>query len=756
MSLQERGRPTYLSEATRQLTDLSRTVELEPCAERLLTNGIKHVMQVWGDKAIPDQVPERCSFCSEDHSPVEYSVAVDYRTGAVQLRHLVEPQADEATLEAFQARALEFVSVLDQQYQDTVSLDRVKAIQDIFLPTDGEARGKFAALFSQVVSRNASAPEWKIYLDIRTRGTENVWTFVRATLTRLSMEEAYEVITQTMEPTGIPFLFALDLNPGPDSRVKVYFEHLDRMAADIAAKLAAICPETNPKEVERFLVTMSGGSPGPYRGKPAGTHLTRIGNGDILRTYQRSIDVLKKRPLEAGRGLHSWVAFKTTKMRGEVFTFYISAEPYNAMPVRERDGELWNEESNVASTKPQRGESGMVETMSALSFLVMIAASLCGLAAVAYAKMRHCGVGKLEDSLEITAASVHAWGYYGGQYDRASDIGGRPWANNDGSLRFGGVDSSDASSGDADDGFGYWTGNRNGNGFQGGRPDFPSGDAVHYREIHGILAAIAFVGLFPLGSIFVRVIPGRFAWIVHAITQTVAYIVFIGAAVLGLYLVNMIQIPPNGASLLETSAVNVHPIVGIVILALLFFQLILGLVHHAKFKRLGRRTAWTHLHLWNGRVMMTLGIVNGGLGLGLARPSSGSIAAYLVVAATVWLLVLAAAHGELRWRWGRGAEGKDGEKTEGAGRAPGRGGGRETTTATTTTTAVTSSSGNSDVGPAAGEPWRRPDTPTPPYTPGPAGPDLAVYGGPGLNNTPTGNNTMGLPMEQEKQLDRLL
>ncbi|RYO74351.1 hypothetical protein DL764_010876 [Monosporascus ibericus] len=355
------------------------------------------------------------------------------------------------------------------------------------------------------------------------------------------------------------------------------------------------------------------------------------------------------------------------------------------------------------------------------------------------------------------AASFHARGPYGGQYDRDADIVGRPWANNDGSVPFAGVESTVGSSDDSDYGFGYWTGNGNGNGFQGGRPDIPGDDAMHYRDIHGILAAIAFVGLFPLGSIFMRVIPGRFAWIVHAITQTVAYMVFIGAAVLGLYLVNTIQIPPNGASLLETSGVNVHPIVGIVILALLFFQPIFGLLHHANFKRLGRRTSWSHLHLWNGRAMVTLGIVNGGLGLGLARASPGSIAAYSVVAAIVWLLwVLAAAYGEFRWRWGQGAEREDGEeKTKGASRASGRGGGRDTTIATTTATAVTSSSGNIDVGAAAGEPWRRPDTPTPPYTPGPAGPDLAVYGGPGLNNTPTGNNMMGLPMEQEKQLDRL-
>ncbi|RYO74352.1 hypothetical protein DL764_010877 [Monosporascus ibericus] len=152
------------------------------------------------------------------------------------------------------------------------------------------------------------------------------------------MDDAYEVIIESTEPTDIPFLFALNLNPGPNSRVKVYFEHPNGMAVDIAAKLAAICPETNPKEVERFLVTMSGGSPGPYRGQPARTCIAfKMGEDGSLKTPQetmyfpiseynphdqeRSINVLKKRLLEAGGDLHSWVAFKTTKMRGKVFTF---------------------------------------------------------------------------------------------------------------------------------------------------------------------------------------------------------------------------------------------------------------------------------------------------------------------------------------------------------------------------------------------------------------------------------------------------
>jgi hypothetical protein len=89
---------------------------------------------------------------------------------------------------------------------------------------------------------------------------------------------------------------------------------------------------------------------------------------------------------------------------------------------------------------------------------------------------------------------------------------------------------------------------------------------------------------------------------------------------------------------LTNTAVNYHPIIGIVVFIALFFQPLLGFIHHAKFKKLGRRQIWSYLHLFNGRIMITLGIINGGLGLYLAGASKGLKTAYAVVAAVMWAL----------------------------------------------------------------------------------------------------------------------
>ena len=71
------------------------------------------------------------------------------------------------------------------------------------------------------------------------------------------------------------------------------------------------------------------------------------------------------------------------------------------------------------------------------------------------------------------------------------------------------------------------------------------------RAIHGVLGALAMVVLFPAGSIFMRVIPGRFAIWIHALAQLVAYVVYIAAVGLGLYLVREVQIPFGGGNLVS-------------------------------------------------------------------------------------------------------------------------------------------------------------------------------------------------------------
>ncbi|KAH8903658.1 hypothetical protein BR93DRAFT_947285 [Coniochaeta sp. PMI_546] len=185
-------------------------------------------------------------------------------------------------------------------------------------------------------------------------------------------------------------------------------------------------------------------------------------------------------------------------------------------------------------------------------------------------------------------------------------------------------------------GFGFPDG-----GFRGG-VNFDVNTATRYRTIHGILAAMAFVILFPVGAMAMRLIPGRSALWLHGITQVVAYISFIVAVGLGIWLVQEVRIPVAGGSLLNISGINYHPIIGLVVFAALFFQPILGAIHHSQFKRLRRRQIWSHLHLWNGRIMIPLGIINGGLGLRIAGASKEIKTAYAVVAGVLgglWISV---------------------------------------------------------------------------------------------------------------------
>jgi hypothetical protein len=97
---------------------------------------------------------------------------------------------------------------------------------------------------------------------------------------------------------------------------------------------------------------------------------------------------------------------------------------------------------------------------------------------------------------------------------------------------------------------------------------------------------------------------------------------------------------------------NYHPIIGIVIFAFLFFQPILGILHHIGFKKTGTRGVASYAHLWLGRILITLGIINGGLGLMLAgNVHRGTYIAYGIVAGFFWLAwMLAACFGEVRRR----------------------------------------------------------------------------------------------------------
>ncbi|KAF2139557.1 iron reductase domain protein [Aplosporella prunicola CBS 121167] len=156
---------------------------------------------------------------------------------------------------------------------------------------------------------------------------------------------------------------------------------------------------------------------------------------------------------------------------------------------------------------------------------------------------------------------------------------------------------------------------------------------------HGVLACLAFVIFFPFGAISIRLFSFPSLIWFHAAIQILGYMLFIAAFGIGVYIATQMK------------AMDMyHPIIGIVLFVLLFFQPILGFMHHALFKKYRKRTLWSYGHLWLGRIIITLGIINGGLGL-LWADNAGQSAyiAYGVVGGIIWLIyVFAAIYGEIK------------------------------------------------------------------------------------------------------------
>lgn len=186
----------------------------------------------------------------------------------------------------------------------------------------------------------------------------------------------------------------------------------------------------------------------------------------------------------------------------------------------------------------------------------------------------------------------------------------------------------------------------------GGFGDGFFGNRSKMVTAHAVLATVAFGLLFPVGGILIRLASFRGLWLAHGLFQIFAYVLFAIAFGLGIYMYkSMPDELPNGVEISHEA----HPIIGIVAFCLLFLQPWLGLLHHFAFKKHSKRVFWSYAHLWIGRFVIALGIVNGGLGLQLSQkigqyaPHKATIIAYSVAAGVIYLLyVLAAIYGEAK------------------------------------------------------------------------------------------------------------
>ncbi|KAK8044288.1 hypothetical protein PG993_004312 [Apiospora rasikravindrae] len=166
-----------------------------------------------------------------------------------------------------------------------------------------------------------------------------------------------------------------------------------------------------------------------------------------------------------------------------------------------------------------------------------------------------------------------------------------------------------------------------GGGFQSAREEI-----TRLQRAHGIIMALVFVILYPIGSILMPLLGN---WIAHAAFQFLNFVLMWVGFGLGYVLSQK-----TFMGFRET-----HTVFGTVIVCLMVLQPIGGYLHHLYYVKHQRRGVVSHVHIWYGRALMVLGVVNGGLGIELVRNNAGGgtglVVAYSVVAGVIGLLYIA-------------------------------------------------------------------------------------------------------------------
>ncbi|KAI1755118.1 iron reductase domain protein [Xylaria castorea] len=162
------------------------------------------------------------------------------------------------------------------------------------------------------------------------------------------------------------------------------------------------------------------------------------------------------------------------------------------------------------------------------------------------------------------------------------------------------------------------------------------------KSAHGILMSIVMVVLYPIGSILM---PLFCNWVLHAVWQMIAFIAMWAAFALGIILSQR-----TGINFSEH-----HTILGTVVVALFGVQPIGGYIQHRYWLKHEKRGLVSHGHVWYGRILMILGIINGGLGLQLAGAAQPLVIAYSVIAAIFFSVYIGGAVlGEVKRSRGKG------------------------------------------------------------------------------------------------------
>ena len=145
--------------------------------------------------------------------------------------------------------------------------------------------------------------------------------------------------------------------------------------------------------------------------------------------------------------------------------------------------------------------------------------------------------------------------------------------------------------------------------------------------IHAVFASLVFALFMPMAAILIRICTFRGVLWVHSgfmVTSWLMSIISLGTGIWMAQFTGDLHDP--------------HAIIGFVIIGGCAIQPITGWIHHKLYKCHGRPNAATYTHVWLGRVLVTVGAINGGLGFNLSwNTPKSAIIGYSIGAAIVWI-----------------------------------------------------------------------------------------------------------------------
>jgi DMATS type aromatic prenyltransferase len=347
-----------------QLRILCENLELAP---NPALAGVRDLLAPIGGRALT-QPPLWPSGVSDDHTPIEFSIACD--AGAPPaLRILGETIAPQPSPQANLDAALRLVDSLAVRHD--LALDRFDHVRQVFL--GGDPQGEFSVWFS-LVHRPDSAPDVKIYFDPNAQGRNRAPQLVERALERLQLAGAYRTtLAHAVRPGQLGIgdrfsFFALDLHGRPHSRVKVYLAHENATVRDVVRAAGAV-EGVDGTQIEDFLALT--GCTGPLTKRPLMSGYSFVqGDTDRPSTYSlylpirdyvsddeqawervravfdrygldvavidKAISSVARRPLRDGVGLIAHVSLRLSAGRSPGVTVYLSSEAYAVAAPRPR------------------------------------------------------------------------------------------------------------------------------------------------------------------------------------------------------------------------------------------------------------------------------------------------------------------------------------------------------------------------------------------------------------------------------------